>query len=989
MDIFDNSNNYITKIIDPNAENNSQINLQLMKDIIFVDSKNYKYHPSFSRIYYRSPDFKQANVISVFDEMEKEKQNLENPNFIGGFFDYLMKEYNLTKEALDDVIKVVKDTSMKEEIQGRIMSSYPQYKQNIENYFNVLPPTEIGLSSSVDVNETELSSPDRWSTTSYSPVSSEFSSPTGEISLSVDDLFKQLNREVKEEEKISVSDFEVYLRYLYIVLSKQNILKEIKYEEIFKNFKLDVNFLAVGMHLEGDSKFRIVKTSDKDLTRKIKVFTHSEHKVTQIKTLLPDTLYFLYYIEKDIYISGKLRNNMVIVLRVVFSENSPLKDIEKIEKKLSIHTYKISELFKKLIPNLIENPDKNFVKISIKLKHSKGKIDKDIIKRTFVTNMKETHKGTVISFDLKIDDTTTMKNVIYSEKGGYSNFTIKDIPNKTYIAEVVNKITYPFKIGSEIQETEKKEVKKQKIKDLTSLGIPYDSRKCQKNRRVEVLQEGEEYPQNRILNYKGNLLVCKNPEYPYPGETKTGIPCCFKKIQVKKEVKQTKSIDADKALNIRPLLKEKEELVQFRREGINNRLLEDIFPVDEGFYALTLSDTKIGIPEVLDLLYGENIIKESFSNLQSEDRQYLGISDETDLKNIIKAVTLHKQINLFVVTYTDTNDFSFVCSMSDFLLFDKFIIILFNKNNYKILVKSDDTRRQIGWELTKANPNLQRLIRAYNSSCLNIKECSYNVPDLKKVLLDNVLKVKNGIVDPIINKIIYLETDRGIIPIKQSKVSYSITTKFINEMEILSLEDETNYLKSLEDIYGYLKVTGTVTNEKKTSITGIKTVCNFVIPVKEKQTEQIPETSEVFEIDIASKLKEEVISGEELEAYNEDFIENYKEVILNTVKKYYNEREEEKNIILNFVYNAQFEGLLEHLNKLFVVKDKVEIPIENSTIVPIPIEEKHKLEFLSYLTWILMNNSEELFTESIVRDRTQIDVSLIPNLEEVEISFDT
>lgn len=979
MDVFDNSNKYITNVIDVNAEDNSKINQHLIRDIAFVDSKKYMYHPAFSRIYYISPDFKQANLITVFDEVTKEKQNLDNPNFIGGFLTYIMQQYNLTKEAIDDVIEVVKETPRKEEIQERIMSSYPEYKKKVEDYFNILPPIAIPFSPKGPV--------DTWSTASYSPISSGMTTPTTDDgSIAIEDLFEQLNREVTEEEKISVSDFEMYLRYLYIVLSKQNILKEVNYEEIFKNFSLDSNFLAIGMHLEGTSKFRIAKTNDKDITRKIKIFTHSEHKVTQVKTLLPDTLYFLYYVDKDIHISGEVRRNMVIVLRVIFSENFQLKDIEKLEEKLSIHTYKILEKFKKHIPNIIENPDKNFVKISIKMKHSKGKIDKEIIKRTFVSNLRETHKGNVITFDLILDDVTSLKNIIYSEKGGFSNFTIKDIPNKTFIAEIVNKITYPFKNDSKIKESDKKEIKKQKIKDLASLGVPYDSRKCQKERRIEVLQEDEEssYATDRTLNYKGNLLVCKNPDYPYPGETKTGIPCCFKKIQVKKEVKQAKSIDIVKTMNIRPLLKEKEELVQFRREGINNRLLEDIFSVDEGFYALTLSDTRIGLPEILYLLYGEDVIKESFAGLKEDDKQYLAIEDENDLKSIVKAVTLYKKINLFVVSYTDT-DFSFVCSMSDFLLFDKFIIILFYKNNYKILVKTNDDINQIGWHFNKSNPSLQRLIRAYNSSCLDIKDCGYTVPDLKKIISDGIVEIKYGIIDPIINKIIYLETDKGIIPVKPSSISYSIKTKFINEIDKLSSEDQTKYLKELETMYEYLKITGNVYNETKTRVTGLKTVCNFVIPIKDEETKEVSEEAEIFEMDISSKLKEEVMSGQELDDYNQNFIENYREVILNTVKKYYNENENEKSTILNFVYSGKFEELLQYLDKLFIIKDKVEIPIDNNTSIPIPIQATYKIEFLSYLTWILMNNGEEFFTESIVKDRTQIDVSLIPNLEEVEI----
>jgi hypothetical protein len=979
MEVFDKDNKFITSVFDPNATDISKINKQLIKDIVFVDSKNYKYNPSFTRIYYMSPDFKQTNVISIIDELEKEKMRLNDAEFVSGFYAYLMKEYNLPREAVDDAAQVVSNGPKKEEVIERLMSSYKINKQGVDEYFNLLP---IQVDTRVSANDV-----DKWSEGTSSVPSPSASVGATSPSSSDGDIFELLTKKPVVDTKVTDNRFSVYIRYAYIILTKKNPLTNIKFDELFKNFQLDKNFIAVGLNLNGESKFRIAKTDDKDLKKKIRIFTNSESKVTQVKVLKIDTLYFMYYIDKGIYVSGELRSNSTLVLRIVFSEKYELKDIERLEELLRDSGVKILETFKKIIPNLLENPDWNFVKISIKMIHNSGTIDKQIIRRNFITNFKETHGGTIFRFDVKLDENITIKDVIYSEKDGYSNFSIKDIPNKNYIATAIKNINYPF-INTDIKETEKKEVKKQSIKDLSSLGIPYDARKCQKDRRIEILKEGETgYTKDRTFNYKGNMLVCRSDQYPFPGETKTGIPCCFKKIQVKTQYTTAKAIDVLKTLNTRPLLKEKEELVAFRREGLRNVLLGDIFPVDEGFYALTLSDTNIGLVEILNMLYGSDVVEKAFSTLKTEDSDYFNIKDATKIEDIAKAVTLYKKINIFVISYTE-DDFSFVCSMSQYLLFDTFIIVLLYKDNYKILVKSTDETRNIGWVFGKSNANLQRLIRSYNISCLGIADCSYTVPDLKKISMDAKVNIQYGIIDPVTNKVIYVETDMGIIPIKPSDIVYNVKTKFVSDISRLEYDDQLGKLAQLEKDYEYLKSSGKVYNEAKTNVTGIKTVCNFVVPVLPKLEMGTSDTDEIFDIDILNKLKETIMSGEELASFKSEFIDNYKEVVANTVKKYYNDNPDKRMVIINLIDDGNFEELLVNLKELFVIKDNIEIPIDNNTSFPIPIQNDQILEILTHLAWLLMNNSEEFFTDSILQDKTQIDVSMIPNLEEVEISAD-
>jgi hypothetical protein len=973
MEIFDRNSKFLTLALDQTTDI-SKINANLIKDIVFVDSKNYKYNPSITRIYYISPEYSHANVISMLEELEQQRSNLENPSFIDGFYSYLSKEYGAPKELIDDMVDLVKEKPNKQQILNRLMESYDVIKKNVENYFRLLPEAvAVGVGSSGEKS---------WTATSYSSKASSVTSPVTDSSL--EDIFETLTKKPEAQEAIKDEQFFIYIRYAYIVLAKKNPLVSEDYIEIFKNFKLDSSFLAVGMQLEGVSKFRIAKTDDKVIKKKIRIFSYSEHRISQLKTLIANTLYFLYNIDKDMTIYGELRQDASIVLKVSFSDKYELKDVEQIENTINIHSFKIIERFRSLVKNIIENVERTLVRISVKMVHRKGKIDKQILKNVFLTNFKETHKGTVYRFDLDLNQDVRLKEIIYSEKDGYSNFSIKNIPNKAYIPDIIKKLSYPFRGDTEIKQ-EIKLVKKKDIKDLKSLGIPYDARKCQKDRRIDILREEDNYPSDRVFNYKGNMLVCKNEDYPYPGETKTGIPCCFKKIQVKKQYKIQKSIDILRTMNVRPLMEEKNELVLFRREGVKNILLQDIFPITEGFYALTLSETKIGIIEIFNMLYGEGIQKEAFANLSTEDKVYLDIKDETDIQDITKAVSFYKKVNFLVLSYTD-KDFSFVCSMSKYMLFDVFIIILFYNDNYKILVKSDQNTQKFGFMFSKSNTNIQRLIKSYNASCLSIKDCSYTVPDLKKLVMDGAVSVKYGIIDPVTNMIIYAETDKGLLPVKPSDIIYSVQTKFLKDAVKLDYNTQVKLLAEIGKTYEYLQVVGKVYDEKRQNVTGIKTVCDFVVPVSQMKEEAPSQSEDIFDINIADILKQDIMSGQELEDFNVNFLENYKNIVSNTIKLYYNENEELKNIIIKFTEEGDFEELLQYLTKLFVVKDKVEIPVENKTTIPIPIQQKDLVEILTYITWILMNNAEQFFTEDIVENRTKVDVSLIPNFEEIEIS---
>ena len=137
----------------------------------------------------------------------------------------------------------------------------------------------------------------------------------------------------------------------------------------------------------------------------------------------------------------------------------------------------------------------------------------------------------------KFDNTTSVsiKNArSFQQLNLLFDFTISLL--KLVEGNALQKVTQTVKV---IPKTKKKS----KLQALKDIGIPVDSKSCQKPRQLEIdnavppaipVIEGS-YP--LIIN--GNRLVCTNPKAPYPGYTSQGVPCCFPKDQRKsKKFKQ-------------------------------------------------------------------------------------------------------------------------------------------------------------------------------------------------------------------------------------------------------------------------------------------------------------------------------------------------------------------------------------------------------------------------------------------------------------------
>jgi len=79
-----------------------------------------------------------------------------------------------------------------------------------------------------------------------------------------------------------------------------------------------------------------------------------------------------------------------------------------------------------------------------------------------------------------------------------------------------------------------KEVALEKIKSFKESGIPNDPKSCQKKRQPVIDGKVQKGSYSIIVN--GYKIVCTSPDYPYPGYTNKGIPCCFKAKQQDKTV---------------------------------------------------------------------------------------------------------------------------------------------------------------------------------------------------------------------------------------------------------------------------------------------------------------------------------------------------------------------------------------------------------------------------------------------------------------------
>lgn len=136
--------------------------------------------------------------------------------------------------------------------------------------------------------------------------------------------------------------------------------------------------------------------------------------------------------------------------------------------------------------------------------------------------------------------------VVYVRDNPYevesSHIIVQNVNNSDFAVSIAKQVLSVYflkdsvQLPKSIENTDRTKLKvKSVIKELRSLGIKVDSKECQRKQQP-VLGSVEIQPNSYNLTYKEKQYVCPTSEYAYPGFTKNGIVCCFKKDQRTKQV---------------------------------------------------------------------------------------------------------------------------------------------------------------------------------------------------------------------------------------------------------------------------------------------------------------------------------------------------------------------------------------------------------------------------------------------------------------------
>lgn len=1023
MEIFDNKDNYLTQIFSLTVDN---IPVDFVNDVVFVDTKNYKYYPLFTHVYSVSQDKKQAHILSVFDIFQTEgKEAMSFASHAELLLKNISKDFpRLQKELFYDAIDIFLNEKERSEKIQAINATLPEFSKRVNDFIKLMGDYKEDISSPT--------SSDKWSQISEeipdplpifdNPVSDEIKSPVSDNSSeyrnkNINQLLEELNIiekvpiDKKEQETgYDSNGFSVNIVSYEFYLTKNKDI-DLDLLKIYNMFVLDENYIATGMVISGESKYKKIKSQDKKANKLIQEFTSSEHIKDSFKTLKPFIFYFLYYSDRGV-IYGELRTKGSINLK--FKSDVLLKNFEDHINYSKDLGQKITDNFKKYA-TLISNENVQPLYINIKAVYENGYLPIEIVKKVF--NAKQDNGRQILRFKLDMKDGSKIKEIMYSTKDEVSNFSIQKLLSRRYINEILSGISYIFtQFKNQIVMKVVKEAKKVDIKNLKDQGIETNSRSCQKERRPLLVNEDTIVPEGvNTITYKNKKLMC-NKDYPWPGFTKSGsIPCCFKKIQVSKEayknilpsisiedsiqsenaIESLQNVDTIKKILLKkPLTKDNIKLERYQRGKFSNKILDNIFG-DSEYYSLSLGLKDNTLLDCLIFAYGSNIISEIIQNTSIDTYEKYNISEENydswktgdgSIESIIKAFCHYKKINPLVIQETEGGT-KIVCSITHFFLYKTYLIFIGNKDgNYKILVNTPSNQTVIH-ELDFNDEYVQKLISLYNNYCSVLPKCKFQILNTEELRdgIDIISQIVNAY-----NKVYYVETKAyGILPVNPSNVDYSIPSKSFKDTQFLEQQEQYDKLLEISKKYEYFtpeKITVSVDND---IITGIEISCNLVVPVKQdKIILDLEKSEQNFYVDLDEKIKDSIISDEALEIFSNNLEDSYTRIATKLIIKYLNESENstEKMEYLNLISSEDYDSLI---NKLFGLLIKEEISISKTNLpleetIPFKINSDVYLNVLSKIVWKMINDQSLFFDNNIIEDIV-INLDFIPGIEEVEI----
>lgn len=1023
MEIFDDKNTYLSQIFLLSSDN---IPVDFVKDVVFVDTKQYKYYPPFTHVYSISQDKKIARILSIFDIFEKEgKESMSFASHVNLLYKNISNDFsNLSIELFYDAIDIfLNEKDRGEKIQA-ILLTIPEFSKKVNDFINIMENYKEDINSptsSAAWSQVSQENPDplpNFPTGDKIELKSSVSETSSDYrNKNINDLLEELNVietvPVSEKEKETGYDsrgFSVNINSYDFYLTK-NKDTDIDLIKLYNLFEMDENYIAYGMVIHGESKYKKIKTEDKKVQRLIEEFTKSEHIKNSFKFLKPFIFYFIYYSKRGV-IHGELRTRGSINLK--FKADVPLKDFEDHVNYSKDLAKKISSKFEKYI-KLIPNENIQPTYINMKIIYESGHLPVDLVKKVF--NARQDTGRQILRFNLATKDGNTIKEIMYSTKDERSNFTVQKLLSRRYINEIIAGISYIFKqFKNQIILKIEKETKKSEIKKLKSEGIETNARSCQKERRPELINEDAIIPEGvNAINYKNKKLMC-NKNYPWPGFTKSGsIPCCFKKSQASKEAYtailgrplsqiETEMVENESLQNIsvlskilskKPLSKDNVKMEKYQRGKFSNKILSSIFG-DSEYYSLSMGIKDNTLLDCLKFAYGSDIILEILQNTSRDTYEKYNISEEDydswktgdgSIESIIKAFCHYKKINPLVIQETSGGT-KIVCSITHFFLYKIYIVFIGNKEgNYKILVNTPENKTVIH-EIDYDDEYIQKLISLYNNYCSILPKCKFHILNVEE--LKDSIEITNQIVNAY-NKVYYVETvDYGFLPVNPSNIDYSIPSKSFKDTVFLNQQEQYDKLLKISKKYKYFlprKITVSVQNGY---INGIEISCDLIVPVEEEEVSLDLEKSEQnFYVDLDEKIKDSIISDEALEFFSANLENSYTRIATKLIIKYLNqpENKKEKNSYLNLISSEDYDSLINKLISL-LVKEEIEInktnlPLEET--IPFKINSRVYLNVLSKIVWKMINDQALFFDNTVMEDNV-INVDFIPGIEEIEIS---
>lgn len=370
------------------------------------------------------------------------------------------------------------------------------------------------------------------------------------------------------------------------------------------------------------------------------------------------------------------------------------------------------------------------------------------------------------------------------------------IRNYSDFKDTINALTHVFIAAKTAKPKEhKKNVKN--IELLKREGIKIDSKGCQKRRQPVITTKTD-----NAFFYKNNYIVCNDSVYPHPGFTDNNVLCCFKKNQTKKEayIRNTSNTSTPRNDNIillnKPILKTIGSTPP-NRIAILNVLIEKAL-------------NKVLQNEVPFVFYRLGNYGDEFAHLFDKKMPEYFLKNEEVLRYIDNGSYFGKTLKIQDVQYVIKLEIMSIFYKTNFLFIDvNRIIKIITNESYPVVI------------LYKSIKKIENII------CIDNQEVTkfFSLPETKTEYI-----IKKQYVNPL-NKVTFLETNYGIMPIKPRVIYIGIPfTENIKELQHQEASQQYNNLQHLE-----FKVQEQIISDNKTI--GLL-VNNVIVPTN--KSEQIP-----------------------------------------------------------------------------------------------------------------------------------------------------